>query len=156
MATHPVPVFLPGKFHEQRSLADYSLCGCKNLDTTEHTNIQRLSGKTLNLIYIPWRRSTKSNEQSQNVKPGLWCLRSGVSHYTTLLFLPNATQCCCRETSFFSANNSLIVSNIKLWIWCNLNHRYVKVKKTIFLSLSCSNIVSLKPQEATETKFLRG
>ena len=32
------PVFLPGKFHGQRSLAGYSPWGCKELDTTEHLN----------------------------------------------------------------------------------------------------------------------
>ena len=31
----PTPVFLPGKSHRQRSLADYSLWGCKELDMTE-------------------------------------------------------------------------------------------------------------------------
>ena len=31
----PTPVFLPGEFHEQRSLAGYSPWGCKELDTTE-------------------------------------------------------------------------------------------------------------------------
>ena len=34
------PVFLPGEFHEQRSLAGYSPCGHKELDTTEHTIFQ--------------------------------------------------------------------------------------------------------------------
>ena len=34
----PTPVFLPGKFHEQRSLADYSPWGHKELDTSEHIN----------------------------------------------------------------------------------------------------------------------
>ena len=29
------PVFLPGEFHGQRSLAGYSPWGCKELDTTE-------------------------------------------------------------------------------------------------------------------------
>jgi len=33
----PAPVFLPGKFHGQRSLAGYSPWGCKESDTTEHT-----------------------------------------------------------------------------------------------------------------------
>ena len=33
----PTPVFLPGKFHGQRSLAGCSPGGCKELDTTEHT-----------------------------------------------------------------------------------------------------------------------
>jgi len=32
---HPIPVFLPGKFHGQRSLAEYSQWGPKELDTTE-------------------------------------------------------------------------------------------------------------------------
>ena len=31
----PTPVFLPGKFHGQRSLTGYSLWGCKELDMTE-------------------------------------------------------------------------------------------------------------------------
>ena len=30
------PVFLPGKFHGQRSLAGYCPWGCEELDTTEH------------------------------------------------------------------------------------------------------------------------
>ena len=34
---HPTPVFLPGKFHGQRSLTGYSPWGCKQLDLTEHT-----------------------------------------------------------------------------------------------------------------------
>ena len=31
----PTPVFLPGKFHRQRSLVDYSPWDCKESDTTE-------------------------------------------------------------------------------------------------------------------------
>ena len=34
----PAPVFLPGKFHGQRSLADYSPLGRKELDRTAHTH----------------------------------------------------------------------------------------------------------------------
>ena len=30
-----IPVFLPGKFHGQRNLADYSSQGCKELNMTE-------------------------------------------------------------------------------------------------------------------------
>ena len=33
----PTPVFLPGKSHGQRSLADYSPWGRTELDMTEHT-----------------------------------------------------------------------------------------------------------------------
>ena len=32
---HPIPVFLPGEFHGQRSLVGYSPWGCKESDTTE-------------------------------------------------------------------------------------------------------------------------
>ena len=32
----PTPVFLPGEFHGQRSLAGYSPWGCKESDPTEH------------------------------------------------------------------------------------------------------------------------
>ena len=35
----PIPVFLPGKFHGQRSLVGYSPWGCKELDMTEHAQI---------------------------------------------------------------------------------------------------------------------
>ena len=31
-------MFLPGKFHGQRSLEGYSPWGCKELDMTEHTH----------------------------------------------------------------------------------------------------------------------
>ena len=34
----PTPLFLPGKFHGQRSLAGYSLWGCKELNMTERLN----------------------------------------------------------------------------------------------------------------------
>ena len=37
MAT--TPVFLPGEFHGQRSLAGYSPWGCKELDTTEQLTL---------------------------------------------------------------------------------------------------------------------
>ena len=36
-AWQPTPVFLPGESHGQRSLAGYSLWGCKELDMTEAT-----------------------------------------------------------------------------------------------------------------------
>ena len=34
----PSPVFFPGKFHGQRSLAGYSPQGCRRTETTEHTH----------------------------------------------------------------------------------------------------------------------
>ena len=35
----PTPVLLPGEFHRQRSLAGYSSCGHKKLDTTERQTL---------------------------------------------------------------------------------------------------------------------
>ena len=42
MVTHP---FLPGEFHGQRSLAGYSLCGCKESDTTEQLTLSHTKNK---------------------------------------------------------------------------------------------------------------
>ena len=41
------PVFLPEKPHGQRSLVDYSPCGCKESDTTEATEYACMHG-------LPW------------------------------------------------------------------------------------------------------
>ena len=41
LAWQPTPVFLPGKFHGQRSLAGYSLWGCKELDKTEQPCVRQ-------------------------------------------------------------------------------------------------------------------
>ena len=41
----PKPVFLPGEFHGQRSLAGYSSWGCKESDTTEGLSRRAVSGK---------------------------------------------------------------------------------------------------------------
>ena len=42
----PTPVFLPGKFHRQRSLVGYSPWGHQELDKTEHTHILTVLFKT--------------------------------------------------------------------------------------------------------------
>ena len=39
MAWQPTPVFLPGKFHRQKSLAGYSPWGHKRLDATEQLTL---------------------------------------------------------------------------------------------------------------------
>ena len=52
---NPLPVFLPGKFHGQRSLVVYSPRGCQELDTTEG----------LDTIILQWQveQSSKTSEQ---------------------------------------------------------------------------------------------
>ena len=39
----PIPVFLPGELHGQRSLAGYSPCGRKEFDTVEHKAVVDIS-----------------------------------------------------------------------------------------------------------------
>ena len=41
-AWQPIPVFLPGESHGQRSLAGYSPWGCKESDTTEATQLAHI------------------------------------------------------------------------------------------------------------------
>ena len=57
----PTPVFLPGKFHGQRSLVGYSTGGCKASDMTEHmqevcANSTSLSVRSEYIIIPPHRR----------------------------------------------------------------------------------------------------
>ena len=54
----PTPVFLPGKSHEQRSLADYSPRGCKELDTSERLNTQYVSYILDKKLYIEMKSIT--------------------------------------------------------------------------------------------------
>ena len=46
----PTPVFLPGKSHEQRSLAGYSPWGCKVSDTTEHAHTSNICCKLIDIL----------------------------------------------------------------------------------------------------------
>ena len=43
----PIPVFLPGESHGQRSLAGYSPQGCKQLEITERLSTQNVNLNTL-------------------------------------------------------------------------------------------------------------
>ena len=47
----PAPVFLPGKFHGQRSLAGYSPWGRKESDMTEHSTHRHTDTHTYTHIY---------------------------------------------------------------------------------------------------------
>ena len=52
----PTPVFLPGKFHGQRSLVGCSSWGCRESDRTEHTHTMPPS-LPADLLLIPIRLS---------------------------------------------------------------------------------------------------
>ena len=53
---HPTPVILPGEFHGQTSLADYSPWGCKELDMIEQLTLSLLpsypASGTLTQFYL--------------------------------------------------------------------------------------------------------
>ena len=63
----PTPVFLPGKFHGQRSLAGYSPWGCKELDTTEpltllqHTLMMTVTARMSWVCFILWCNKLSPN-----------------------------------------------------------------------------------------------
>ena len=58
----PTPVFLPGGFHGQRSLAGYSPWGCKELEPTE------------------WLTHTHTHTHTQGPNPGCLCCRPVLHH----------------------------------------------------------------------------
>ena len=67
----PIPVFLPGKFHGQRSLAGYSPWGHRAY-TTEHTRIYTYIRLSKDLKSRPCRISALHNKPSENLK-GVVC-----------------------------------------------------------------------------------
>ena len=60
----PTPVFLPGKFHGQRSLVGYSPQGHKELDTTEHLTQMRAILRGGSQFW--WGSSHKRTAQQRN------------------------------------------------------------------------------------------
>ena len=58
----PAPIFVPEKFHGQRSLADYSPWGRKESDTTETTSHARTQGCGGHREPWPWVRSWREGK----------------------------------------------------------------------------------------------
>ena len=48
----PIPVFLPGKSHGQRSLAGYSPWGCKESDMTEQLSSSNMLSETTHFLFF--------------------------------------------------------------------------------------------------------
>ena len=65
----PTPVFLPGKFHGQRSLVGYSPQGHKELDMTEHLTQMRaiLRGGSQSLVGLLSQKHGTAKEQASLV-----------------------------------------------------------------------------------------
>ena len=68
----PSPIFLPEKSHEQRSLVDYSLMGCKESDTTEWlplTHSPTYLTSVLHLwILLRWRKNLEFTDNRNGMK----------------------------------------------------------------------------------------
>ena len=77
-AGQPTPIFLPGQFHRQRSLAGYCPWGHKQLDTTESdmTELDTTEPPTLSLSLNNYRLITPSNVLASRF-PGIGSHRVG-------------------------------------------------------------------------------
>ena len=74
----PTPVFLPGEFQGQRSLADYNTWGCKESDTTEQL--------TLSLTFTATKKRDYFHE---NTLPGSslhGILQAGILEWVAISF----------------------------------------------------------------------
>ena len=62
----PTPVFLPGEFHEHRSLPGYRPWGCKELNMTEQLSTRKAggSGKKVRLLSTGKRERVREGERS--------------------------------------------------------------------------------------------
>ena len=71
MKWQPTPAFLPGKSHEQQSLAVYSPWGCKESNTTEHAHIHmvylstQLSNLSKSVLMLTICQSQSSAEKKK-------------------------------------------------------------------------------------------
>ena len=102
----PIPIFLPGKSHGQRSLAGYSLWGHKELDMTKRLALtfqsffmnshHRRRGLTTSLFKVCWDTETRTNESQ-----AVWAKGSlvGVSESTREPALNGLRQAACTELS---------------------------------------------------------
>ena len=100
----PIPVFLPAKFHGQRSLACFSPCSCKELDLTE------------------WLTESERVNSIQNAPPAEWRERLTLFLYSggvlslegiyLLYFSNNCLQLLFDEFSFLTGKGSRYFDSI--------------------------------------------
>ena len=97
----PTPVFLPGEFHGQKSLAVYSPWGCKEWGTTEQQTLPlpHVHNYTTH-ISISNRRVTENLSDEQ-----LHIVPQGRLHYNNLKVFSGRTQIFLRHGFFFYINH---------------------------------------------------
>ena len=94
---YPTPVFLPGEFHGQRSLAGYSPWGCKELDMTEQ------------LTLIRWNTSIKRNISSPTWLLGIVCIEKAEYMIFPLYFF--LTEVIYKVVHFCTESDSVICTH---------------------------------------------
>ena len=73
MKQQPTLVFLPGKFHELRSLVSYSPWGFKKLDMNEHASLPKFSGKnSFWLVFLEYWQVRGENEKFGTTIQSIW------------------------------------------------------------------------------------
>ena len=83
----PIPVFLPGRFHGQRSLVGYSPWGQKESDTTKQLGTHRGGGKEGSE-----RRLEKSNRRDTSGDGNVLCLDCSVQSLSCVYLWPQGQQ----------------------------------------------------------------
>ena len=120
---HPTPVFLPGKFHWQRSLVGYCPWGYKELDRTEQLSPSVLIFRATAEMMIGWedRRSMGRIlvKMLQSLSLPVFCWESFLC---LLLFFPSKVSSgCCKPLVNFQSleevnfDNFLPVFLLLLW-----------------------------------------
>ena len=109
----PIPVFLPGRFHGQRSLVGYSPWGQKESDTTKQLGTHRGGGKEGSE-----RRLEKSNGRDASGDGNVLCLDCSVQSLSCVwLFVTPRTaafEAFLSTTNFWPCSNSRPSSQ-----WCH-------------------------------------
>ena len=112
---HPASVFLPGKFHGQRSLVGYSAWGPNELNMTGHTaQLRHLTTKLWVFLLSPHLFRNQGCESFQVFNPLCWAIFQGVFHK---FFTPGICICVDSSSSISSENDKtfhLVVSGLLL------------------------------------------
>ena len=121
-AQQPTPVFLPGEFRGQRSLAGYSPCGCKESDTTEQLSFRfsrsyipvnldpsvQFSTVAQSCLTIPWIAARQASLSITNS-------RSSLKLMSIESVMPSSHLILCRPLLLLLQHQSVPVSQLFAW-----------------------------------------
>ena len=70
----PTPLFLPGEFHDQRSLAGYSLWGCKESDMTEWLTEKIYKTQKASFFFFSRKKQENTANMQRSSTKTMWLL----------------------------------------------------------------------------------